>query len=276
MKIRAFVMLGISALAAIGCSDSRTGADSSRLCVAESAWPPETVVVAGTGALLPFARAVASGDGGSDVAVPESIGSSGGLAALGNGEIDVALTARRPSNDRAAQSWRVFELPGARVAVVSHPTSAEPLTTSQMQAIIDGEVEHWPNGSPLVFFLREPGDSSERAVAERWPEIGASLQRARQQRIWPVIYSDQAMLSAIDETPGALGIVDVGLAAGATNALQIVWPIAGPVRELSQQGASSLPLKPLFLVSDEHADSGTRAWIERALSLLTQPWYELP
>jgi phosphate transport system substrate-binding protein len=275
---RAFVVLAVAAMSVAGCSTDSADSDQARQCVTELAWPDATVVVAGTGALLPFARSVATS--AAVAAVPESIGSSGGLAALADGEIDIALAARPPSDADQAESLRVIELPSARVAVLAHPASASGLTLNQLTAIIEGRVDRWPDGTPLVYFLREPGDSSERAMVQEWPELSAAFDVAREQRKWTVTYSDQAMLSAIDETPGALGVLDTGLGVGATNALQIVWPVDVPVRELAVADVTLLPTKPLFMVVREDIDANAAMWLQDALEqapqLLSPPWYVEP
>jgi len=212
---------------------------------------PEALVVAGSGTNLALARALAArftrDDPSLAVEVPESLGTSGAVAALRDGAIDVGL-ASRPLRPEELEGG-VAEVPLARVAhalVVHARTGVERISQDEVVRLIRGEQETWPDGSPAVVLLREHDDSGNRLLRARWPEVGRAIDAALDGGRWPVCTTDQEMRDLLLRLDGALGFLDTG-----TIRLE------------------GLPLKPLA-VPPRHPDAADYPAIKR-LSLLVGP-----
>lgn len=143
--------------------------------------------------------------------VHESVGSAGALRALRDGVIDVALVSRPPTPDELHGGLRVT--PYARTPVVIAANLSVParnLARSEILEVLRGSRTRWGNGTPLLFVLRERGDSSLRAMATAiagWPEAEEAAQRARRFR---VMYGDRELRDTVAETQGAIGVTDLG------------------------------------------------------------------
>lgn len=223
--MRALAPLALALL--VACS----AADPGGACVSEP-MPDVDLVIAGSGSVLRFADGLLDAwsppDGRPLTWLPESIGSGGGLEALTDGAIDIALISRPLRDDERAAGLR--DVPIARTAVVfgvHADVPAADLTRDELGAILRGEVRAWPDGTPIVLLLREPGDSGLAVLFDALPDLARDAELARDAGRGSVLVTDQAMVVALASTPGALGVVvDLGLVHGTGL----------PVRALSLDG----------------------------------------
>lgn len=166
--------------------------------------------LAGSGSNLPITRALAAGfarDGKPRPVVHPSIGSGGGLRALTDGVIDVALVSRSLAPSEREQG--LVAVPYARVPVIVAVNEEVPdheLAAKDLLAIYGGERRLWSDGSRIVVLQREQGDSSHRAVADVLPGFEEVNEDAYRQGRWRVLYHDAAMRDALASTEGAIGL----------------------------------------------------------------------
>jgi phosphate transport system substrate-binding protein len=166
--------------------------------------------LAGSGSNLPLTRALgvahAQRGGNKPIAHP-SIGSGGGIRALLDGVIDVALVSRplRPSE----REHGLVASPYARVPVmvaVHDDVPERTIEPSVLLEIYSGATTHWSDGTPVVVLQREPGDSSHRAVSQVLPTFADINEQAYRAQRFRVIYHDSAMQEALATTVGAIGL----------------------------------------------------------------------
>lgn len=171
------------------------------------------LLLAGSGSNVPLtrllAKACATWVPGVRIEVDTGIGSSGGVRALRDGVIDLALVSRPLRPQEADADMQVVPYARSPVAVAVHPAvTARGVSSAQLKAIFHGVQTVWPDGAPVVPLQREQGDSGHEAMARAvagWAEVDASAWHAAR---WPVHYHDQALLDTLLTTPGALGLVD--------------------------------------------------------------------
>lgn len=176
--------------------------------------PHESLALAGSGSNLPVTRALvaafASTHGPTPLVHP-SIGSGGGIRALLDGVVDVALVSR-PLTERE-RALGLIAVPYARVPVVVAVHADVPdtdVTAPQLVAIYAGHQGAWSDGSRITVLQRERGDSSHRAVAKTIAGFAETNAEAYRQGRWRVLYHDDAMTDALDSTPGAVGLFGQG------------------------------------------------------------------
>jgi ABC-type phosphate transport system substrate-binding protein len=121
--------------------------------------------------------------------------------------------------------------------------------------------------------LREPGDSGERTVATHWPDLYEAMDEARRSRRWPVQSTDQEMLAALRDTPGSVGLLDVGLATG----LGLTMPFIDGVRpDAATLAEGGWPLmRQLHAMLPPEPSQEAQRWIaaaEVALNPLPSGW----
>ena len=176
---------------------------------------PGVLWIAGSGTNLPLTNVLARsyvGDAlGQHPVVYESIGSSGGLTALRDGVIDIALVSREATPAELEPDFEVF--PYARVAVVFAAHVDVPIRRLSRDEVIDiyaGTRAEWIAGQPIHVLLREPGDSGTRAALAGIPGFADADAAARAPARARVLYRDSDMQDALLSTPGAIGLFDLG------------------------------------------------------------------
>ena len=221
--------------------------------------PSSLLRLAGSGSNLPLTRALADAFLAKRpwlrVRVHESIGSAGGIRATHDRAIELGLISRPLELEE--QALGLVAIPYARVAVVVAANSTVPirgLTREQLLALYDGREQFWSDGSEVVVFQREPGDSGHLAAHEAIPGFAEVDQRAHDARRWSVLFHDRAMQEALVATPGSIGLFDHGLAIIQDLPLALLEYEGKRASEDSVQTGSYPITKDLafVLVADDH------------------------
>jgi phosphate transport system substrate-binding protein len=170
-------------------------------------------------------------EGGIRPVIHASIGSGGGLRALLDGAIDIALISRPLSDKERAQG--LIATPYARMPVlvaVNATVPIEDLSVEELLEIYRGDMRRWPDGTPIVVLQREPGDSSHAALDRVLPQFAAVNAQSYRQNRWQVLYHDTSMLEALQNIEGAIGLHGSGRGPGSEGyrALSIEGVFPGP------------------------------------------------
>lgn len=226
--------------------------------------------LAGSGSNLPVTRALAAAHAvrSDRPLVHASIGSAGGIAALLDGAIDLALVSRPLTEQERARGLVAHPYALLPAVVAVHGSVPErAITKDELLAIYRGDETQWSDGTPIEVLMREEGDSSHRAVAEVIPEFAEANAAAYREGRWRVLYHDAAMLEAIETTQGAIGLHGSGIGPGLHGyevmAVDGVFP--GP--ETVQAGEYPF-VKTLSFVTLGEPDPRSAAFIELARSAL--------
>jgi len=176
--------------------------------------PNAPLGLAGSGSSIPITRALVAAynsKGGERPVLHPSIGSGGGIRALLDGVVDIALVSR-PLKERE-RALGLTAVPCARVPVVVAVHADVPdvdITAPQLVAVFAGHRGTWSDGSRITVLQRERGDSSHRAVAAAIVGFAETNDDAYRDGRWRVLYHDDAMTDALDSTPGAIGLFGQG------------------------------------------------------------------
>lgn len=174
----------------------------------------EGLRLAGSGSNLPMARALSAAfprDESHHPVVHASIGSGGGVRALLDGVIDIALVSR-PLREHEREQGLVAT-PYARVPIVVAAHASVPIEDIAQQDLVtlyEGGQRTWANGTRVVVLQRERGDSSHVGVTRVLPQFEAANEVAYREAHWRVLYRDDAMREALTDTRGAIGLFGQG------------------------------------------------------------------
>lgn len=225
--------------------------------------------IAGSGSCVPLARMLAgSAMQRSDLSpeVHASIGSGGGIRALQDGAIELAVVSRGLRDEEVASG--LVYTPFARIPVVVAAGLDVPdrtVTYDDLDALFEGRRTKWSDGTNVVVLLREAGDSSHRVVEAVMPEFAAITGQARADGAFRVLYHDGAMQVALANTPGAVGLhgngVDPSLAGFRALAVDGVEPTGDNV----ESGAYPF-VKELGFVTIGPPAGEAKAFIDYVLS----------
>ncbi len=181
--------------------------------LAPATLPDDAVHVGGSGSCIALVRRAVAGcrQQGQrvDVVIHEGIGSGGGLAALADGALAVALVSRPLKPEELKQELRVMPYARSPVALALQPDNGvADLSLAQLADLLAGKVARWPDGTPTQWLLRERGDSSHAVLRAAWPAFAAWEQTARQSSQAQVLFHDRTMHATLQSTPGTFGWVD--------------------------------------------------------------------
>ena len=141
---------------------------------------------------------------GIEVEVIPGLGSGGGINALADGVLDIAVSARPLAPAELARGLAPAVL--IRTPYVLAVSRSEPTSMTE-QAIIDAYTKErttWPDGSPIKVILRPRPESDNAALLALFPGMAAALEQARERRELPVTATDQDDADLAEALPGSL------------------------------------------------------------------------
>lgn len=99
------------------------------------------------------------------------------------------------------------------LAVVANKNNiASQLTAAELEKLFKAGMKNWPDGTKIEIFLSSPDSPDNRMILQRAFKASAedikSLVNAHRADI-RVVPSDEAVLTLVDTSPGAIGIVNV-------------------------------------------------------------------
>ena len=134
------------------------------------------------------------------VVVEPGIGSSSGLRA--------ALVSRALASSELAPGEVYAPYARSPVAFASSSKPLAQLDTADLLAALAVDRPQWPDGRPLHWALREPGDSGHRILAREFKGFADVEGRARAQQAAPVYFHDRTLHAALLVSDESVGIVD--------------------------------------------------------------------
>lgn len=192
---------------------------SESLCWSQTATPSTnqtTITVAGSGVNLGITRLLAQAfsqkNPQTTINIPGSIGSKGAIKAINDGAIQLGLISR-PLSDQEIASGLVAQA-YAQVAVVigtNESVSDPSITSRELLEIFDGTKTHWPDGQEIIVLVREKSDSGFAVLEKAIPGFKEVYQQSLAQKRWTMLYTDQDANQALEGTPGAIGVTDLGM-----------------------------------------------------------------
>jgi phosphate transport system substrate-binding protein len=217
-------------------------------------------------------------EAGMEILVDTQGGSSGGIAALGDGRVEVAMSSR-PLNDGDHRKYPETDFRPVRIGIdaltlaVSRDVwegGVHALSKEQARRLYEGEIRNWKEvGGPdrrVVFFNKEPGRGTWEVFAD-----------------WLYGKASEAPLVALPEVgSNEEGRTKVAGTRGAITQLSLAWTdretvfplgirrqdgsVAEPSREHLADGTYPLA-RPLFVITDGEPGAAAR----RLLDLLLSP-----
>lgn len=228
-----------------------------------------TVEIAGTGADLGTMRLLAQAfkkeHPEAALEILPSIGSSGAIAAVSAGALDLGLSSR-PLKEQERRSG-LLELPYAKTALVfavaSH-SRASALTTAQLIDIYKGIKTTWDDGSAIRIVLRPETDNDTVLVKKYIPGMETALAHAYQRRGVPIAATDQDAADNIQSIPGGLGTISLSLILGEDRPLKaLIIDGISPTAEAVENGSYPMA-KTLYFIMPPQPDK----WVERFIDFV--------
>lgn len=180
------------------------------LLLASAARAEVVLRVSGTGSSLGTLRrlsdAFEKAHPGHRLKILPSVGSTGAIAAVANGALEVGISARplHPSDEALG----LTALPYARtpfVFAVGPRASVRGLTTEELVRIYRGELTRWGNGERIRLVMRPRTDADTALVRAISPAVSAAVDVAFTREGLLVAMTNQECGEIVSHTPGAIG-----------------------------------------------------------------------
>lgn len=109
------------------------------------------------------------------------------------------------------------------VAVITdkaNPSSG--LTAKELVKMLRRETAKWPDGRKVFVYLAEPGSADGKILREKTYAMSeAELRAFAGQKEIAILDSDEAVLKAVAENPGSIGIINVYSISSAVKVLKV-------------------------------------------------------
>lgn len=212
----------------------------------------EELKVGGTGTSTPLLAVLAKEFGRRTEAVVEvvpSLGSSGGLRALGDGVLDIAVSGRplKPAEEGKGL-YVVFTARTPFILATSHP-KPKGLSTAEIVSAFAAERMYWQDGSLIKIILRPRAESDIALMHRFFPKMDVALEKARQHPDVPVAATDQDNLAMAEHIAGSLATTTLAqVALEKRNLRPVAIDGTEPTLENFERGTYALAKQLYFVV----------------------------
>lgn len=176
---------------------------------AQARQPGETLI-GGTGVGLGVLSTVLEGT--PKLRFVPNLGTGGGLKALAAGAIDIALSARAPSEAERTAGLVGRELFRTPIVLAVHgDVPVRNATVIELAALYAGRTVQWPHGVPVRTVLRPESDSDSKFVDAFGPAMAEAHAVARTRPGTHVAITDADATEALQRIAGSIGVTSLGL-----------------------------------------------------------------
>jgi phosphate transport system substrate-binding protein len=184
----------------ITMNKAKIAASAMILAIASGSAAAEELKVGTTGAaLVLFQRlgeAFNATKTGDTVEVIAGLGSSGAIAAVEDGALQLAVSGRALNSQEQAkelESAPLLETPF--IFVSSHP-QRQKLSRSDIVAVFNGTLSKWPDGQSIKPILRPRSESTTLFLIQQFAGMQAAMEKLRQRADIPIAATDQDNIEA--------------------------------------------------------------------------------
>jgi len=169
----------------------------------------ENVKIGGTGLGLGimkiFAEAFEKSHPGAKIMVIPSLGSSGGIKALLNGALDIAVSGRPLIGEELGKGIDAKEIAKSPfIFIVNKNVTKDGLTPQELEEIFRGETLTWPDGKRIRLVLRPETDTATKMVRGISPGMNQAVSLAMSREGMIHAITDQESADIVEKIPGTL------------------------------------------------------------------------
>ncbi len=139
------------------------------------------------------------------IKVVPSLGTAGGVRALQNDAIDLAIASRQ-LKDQEKEGVTGYFLGESPLVFVVHPaTVVDDVTLTQVINIYSGKTTAWPDGTKIRRILRPDNDSDWQLMSSFSPDLAKSLKIAQETEGLFLAVTDNDAAKYLERIPGSFG-----------------------------------------------------------------------
>lgn len=226
-----------------------------------------TITIGGTGSALGGIRKAVNAFqirySNITVKIVPSLGSIGGINAVLAGSLDLALSARPLTSQEKAEGASALEY--ARTPFVFVSAAAGPahsITLLQAASIYAGELQAWPDHTPIRLIIRPEADTDMELLKAMSPAMEKAVEKALSREGMLVAMTDQENANLLAKVKGAFGTAALAQIISEKRPLHAL-PLDGVTPSLTSLASGAYPYSKVFsVVIGPRSDSAAQRFIE--------------
>ncbi len=245
-------------------ASARWLAAASLLCaLPQVATAADIVRIGGTGMALAALQQVGASLTATDPAIAvdvlPSMGTSGGIKALLENAIEIAIAARPLNADEQAKGLREAACAATALVFASSNNTATGLTKAQLPRLYADPSPKWPDGTPLRIILRSRSGTEHPYLIAEVANLAIGFEKAFRRHGVPVGSTDQENAKLAVKVSGSLAVMTL-LQIRAENLDLTVLPLDGvvPTAETLADKTYPLPIRICLVVTADPAPAPAR------------------
>lgn len=168
---------------------------------------PTELRAGGTGAATEILRVLGAEFGketGYRAEIIASLGTSGGLSALVDGHLDIAVAGRALKAEEQAKGLKVAMVVRTPFVLATSHKTPRGLASADVVRAFAAPNMAWPDGTPIRVILRPRSESDVALMVSLFPGLADAMEKSRQRPDIPVAATDQDNADLAESTPGSL------------------------------------------------------------------------
>jgi phosphate transport system substrate-binding protein len=177
---------------------------------------PPPLIAAGSGVNLGITRLLAEaftkGHPQIKITVPGSIGTRGAIKATAESAISIGLISRPLEKEELTMGFTARRYARVPIVLAAHPNvKDEGITSQELIEIYKGTKTQWKDGNQIIVQAREKSDSGFLILQDKIPGFKEVYRESHEAKRWTLFYTDQEANQAIEKTPYAISVSDLGM-----------------------------------------------------------------
>jgi len=167
----------------------------------------ETLRIGGTGAAAQMMRhigAIFADRSEIKIEFIPGLGSSGGIRAVADGVLDIAISGRALKPDEATSGLTAIAAMRTPFVFATSHRNPGGLKASELAELFRSAKAKWPDGAPLRLILRPKSESDTALLGELFPGLGDAIAVARLRPDVPIAATDQDNTDLAQSVEGSL------------------------------------------------------------------------
>lgn len=172
------------------------------------------LLIGGTGASLGGIKLLASAfmekNPQYNIRVLPSLGSGGGIKALIDRKIQLALSARPLKDKEKSNNIRSFKYAETPLLIASHiDNKTNDLTSVDLVKLYSGQIFRWSDGQPVRIIRRPQSESDIEKLQSISSDMNETLKKVMKLRNLPIVFNDQENANMLESLPGSIGAISL-------------------------------------------------------------------
>jgi phosphate transport system substrate-binding protein len=141
---------------------------------------------------------------GTSIEVVPALGSTGAIAAVVDGALDFAISARPLKPEEAAKSLTETVLARTVFGLASSYPHPGNIASSDVAGFFTNPTSSWPDGTRLRIILRPRSEADSAILGKAYPDMVGAIEQLRLRSELPVAATDQDNVRMAERIPGSL------------------------------------------------------------------------